>query len=463
MTAPARRAAYRVLRVVSGRRLDLSAALARVRGVLADERDRALATEIAAGTLRWRASLDWRLARVADRPLAELDPAIVDILRLSAYQILHLDRVPAAPVVSDAVDLARAAGLARAGGFVNAVLRRLARQGDAPSGPPRPSEDDLERRARVSGPVRDAALDYLSVTWSHPRWLAERWLDRHGFAAAERWVAFDNARAPLTLRANRLHIDRDTLAARLAADGIETVPTRFAPDGLVVVRGHPLRAPIAGEGLFVPQDEASQLVTAFAGAEPGERVLDACAAPGGKATAFAASVGPSGRLVALELRPRRVALLVQTLRASGASHARVVRADVGAGIPFGAVFDRVVVDAPCSGLGTLRRDPDVRWRRTAEDLGPLAHTQRRMLHEVARAVRPGGLLVYATCSSEPEENEAVVEAFLADHPHFSLPGPDTSDAHEALRPVIDDRGCLRTSPAAHGLEAFFAATMARTG
>ncbi|MEQ1913026.1 MAG: RsmB/NOP family class I SAM-dependent RNA methyltransferase, partial [Vicinamibacterales bacterium] len=225
-------------------------------------------------------------------------------------------------------------------------------------------------------------------------------------------------------------------------------------DAVIVDRGN-LREE-ATRGDFVVQDEASQVVALLAGASPGALVLDTCASPGGKATAIAASLHEGARLVACDLRDRRIALLQRTIANTGATNIRVVQADAARPLPFGPQFSTVFVDAPCSGLGTLRRDPDIRWRRTAEDLPALASTQSTMLTNAAAVVRPGGRLVYATCSSEPEENELVAAAFLAQHPEFSQVSPTA--VHGAIASeLVDSEGHLRTEPDRHGLELFFGA------
>jgi 16S rRNA (cytosine967-C5)-methyltransferase len=268
----------------------------------------------------------------------------------------------------------------------------------------------------------------------------------------------------MTLRANTIRMDRVALAERLADEGVITVPTRFAPDGLVVTGGNPLHSRLASEGAFLVQDEASQLVALAVGARPGERVLDVCAAPGGKTVALSAAVGHRGLVVAGDVRGRRVALLCQTLSRSGAERVRVARFDATAPLPFEPRFDAVLLDAPCSGLGTIRRDPEIRWRRTVEDLAVLAATQRTMLERSAAAVAPGGRLVYATCSSEPDENEEVVAAFLADHREFGLERPGAGGpGADILDQVVAPSGFLRTWPHQHGLEAFFAAVLRRRG
>jgi 16S rRNA (cytosine967-C5)-methyltransferase len=447
MIGPARVAAYEILRAVSSERADLPAAVAAARARLADPRDAALAADIAVGVQRWRNALDHVVAAAAGRPLAKLDPEVVDILRLSAYQLLHLTRVPAAAVVDDAVNLARRARKGSAAGLVNAVLRRLSRERRNLPLPPRPPD------ARD----RDAAVRYLSVTLSHPAWLVERWLDRLGFERTEAWLRFDNAPAPLTLRPNPFRTTRAALLAALEGAGVAARPGRFAPDALIVDDWTHLHE-VASE-LYSIQDEASQLVTLAAGPRPGLRVLDTCASPGGKAMALAAAMGGQGLLVAADVRERRIALLRRTLAASGAPNVRILQTDLRRPLPVPAVFDTVLVDAPCSGLGALRRDPDIRWRRHADDLARLAAAQALMIRHAADAVAPGGRLVYATCSSEPEENDAIVDGLLAERPAFRA----VDLRRDAWLPgaVVDDRGRLRTEPDRHDLEAFFAAALER--
>jgi 16S rRNA (cytosine967-C5)-methyltransferase len=450
MIAPARVAAYEILCAISAGNADLPTATAVARGGLHDERDRALAAEIASGVQRWRAALDHLIVAFSRRPISRLDAEIVDILRLSAYQLLHLTRVPASAVVDDAVNLVRRAGKTSATGFVNAVLREMSRKRAALPLPPRPADPS----------DRAAALDYCSITLSHPRWLAARWLDRLGMDVAESWMQFDNTPGSLTLRANRLRITRDDLAARLEADGIHVHVSPWAPDALVVDEGHPLRDCALEDGAFFAQDEASQLVALLAGDRPPPRVLDTCASPGGKTTAIAAAMEGRGLLVATDLRDRRIDLLRRTVAASGATNVRIVQADLLKPLPFSSTFECVLVDAPCSGLGTLRRDPDIRWRRVEADLPILAAAELTMLQRASEVVAPGGRLIYATCSSEPEENEAIVDAFLPTAPAFSsVHASETSPRLAAT--LVDARGHLRTQPHLHGLEAFFGAVFVR--
>ena len=450
MIGPARVAAYEILTAVSAGNADLPTAIAFSRGGLRDDRDRALAAEIASGVQRWRATLDHLIAAFSKRPLSKLDPEIVEILRLSAYQLLHLTRVPASAVVDDAVNLVRRAGKTSATGCVNAVLREVSRKREALPLPPRPA--DRSDRAAV--------LDYFSITLSHPRWLAGRWCDRFGFDVAEQWMQFNNTPGTLTLRANRLKVTRDELAAHLRSHDVEAHPAAYAPDALVIDEGYPLRLGLDDSGLFFVQDEASQLVALLAGDPPPTRVLDACASPGGKTTAIAAAMAGDGLLVATDLRDRRISLLRRTVGLSGARNVRIVQTDLRKPLPFTQPFDCVLVDAPCSGLGTLRRDPDIRWRRRESDLPALAAAELTMLRQAADGVAPGGRLVYATCSSEPEENEHIVDAFAAASPQF-VPVAANAATVRLTDSLVDARGFLRTEPHRHQLEAFFGAVFVR--
>jgi 16S rRNA (cytosine967-C5)-methyltransferase len=448
MTAPARTAAYQALRAIAGGRVDLPTALQSSRTHLEDERDRSLAAEIVTGTLRWQRSLDHLAEHFSKRRINKLDPEVVTILRLSLYQLLHLDRVPASAVVDDAVDLTRAARKPSASGFVNAVLRGVLRQRHKLPLPARPT----------TGDDRDAALAYLGITHSHPEWLVARWLDRYGFDATERWVRFNNETPALTVRVNRLRTTREQAAAALGADDIDTEAAEFAPDGLVVTRGNPLRRP--PDGLVFVQDEASQLISFVIRASPGERVLDLCASPGGKTLAMAADMNDVGRIVASDVRARRLALLADTVTRSGTRCVTVVRVPTTGALPFAPVFDAVLVDAPCSGLGTIRRDADIRWRRREDELSGLGRAQVALLMRAADVLRPGGRLVYATCSSEPEENDGVIAAFLAARDDFRSVDL-RAKAVPVIAPFIDEHGFFRTTPSEHALEAFFAALLTR--
>ena len=454
MIAPARRAAYEVLRAVSDDTLDLPAALARARDALRDPRDRALAGEIAIGVLRWRGALDAMIVTLARRPLARLDREVTDILRLGLYQLWQLQRVPPSAVVDDAVELTRVAHRGRASALVNASLRAFTRTSADRLLPKAPADPARSRKQ---------ALEYLSTALSHPLWLVERWLDRYGFDATAEWLKFNNSAAPLTLRVNTLRTATAAVREALGASAVTTDPARYAPDALVVCEGNPLATRSFAAGEFIVQDEASQLVAHMAAARAGERVLDACAAPGGKTVVMAAESGGRALIVAADVRRRRVALLAETLRRTAVA-AHVLQMDLRRPVPLAPVFDCVLVDAPCSGLGTVRRDPDIKWRRDAAALPVLAAAQRALVANAAGAVRPGGRLVYATCSSEPEENDEVIDGFLQQVPAFvpmARADIERLPRGGALSQVCDEHGRLRTLPFQHGLEAFFAAVVVK--
>ena len=449
MLAPARGAAYRALRAVAAGSHDLPSACALEDGALADPRDRALMREIVTGTLRWKRRLDHLIEAFAKRKVDRIDPEVRTILELSAHQLLHLDRVPAAAVVDDAVNLTKMVRKTSAAGFVNAVLRAIARRGTNLPLPPRPAP---------GAGVQDQ-IAYLGITLSHPDWLVERWLARVGFDETECWLLFNNEVPPACLRVNPLQGTRERCLEQLAAAGVSVTPARWAAGAFIVESGDPQL--VTAAGLVFIQDEASQLVATLVQAGPGARVLDTCAAPGGKTTAIAARMEDDGLIVACDVRPRRMRLLGDTVRLSAASAIRLVQIGQTGPLPFAPFFDWVRVDAPCSGLGTLRRDPDAKWARTAADLPALVAAQGTLLARAAEVVRPGGRLVYATCSSEPEENDGVVSSFLDAHPDFTQVDLSQNLPDGIPPDVIDAGGVLRTSPPRHGLEAFYGAVLAR--
>jgi 16S rRNA (cytosine967-C5)-methyltransferase len=445
----ARLAAVKVLAAVERGRTTLAAEMDRARPEIATGRDRSLFFEIVAGTLRWRNELDALLTRYSRRPLDALDANVRAILRIGAYQLRHLDRVPVHAVVHESVELARALGHPRASGFVNALLRSMWRERTKITLPGRPqSADD-----------RSAALAYLSATLSHPEWLVDRWLARFPFDAVERWCQFNNAPPDVTIRPIG-DLGPDELRRALAAAGVPVMPARFVTGAIRLPPGALTRLPPSVRASVVIQEEASQIVAHAVGARPGERVLDACAAPGGKTVLIAAAMAGRGLLVAGDVRPARVRLLRSTLTRARIA-APIVQLDALRPLPFDAAFDRVFVDVPCSGLGTLRRDPDLKWARHPGDLPRFAAAELQILTNAARAVRRGGALIYATCSGEPQENDEVVDRFLGAEPDFVeqavRPGPEIAGAAG----LVDARGRLRTLPFRDDLDAFFAAAFLR--
>jgi 16S rRNA (cytosine967-C5)-methyltransferase len=448
--APARKAALDALGAVARGRRDLGDALDHARRRLNDPRDVALLHELAIGTVRWQSRLDAAIGALSSVPLTKLDLEVLLALRLAAYQLLYLTRVPASAVVHDAVAQVRQARKSSAAGLTNAVLRRLA-AGERPALPSRPAGLVADDRA--------AWTEYLAAEHAHPAWLVARWLAREPLAVVETWLAFNNATAELTLRLNPLAgATRDATLAALSAEGVTVTPSRCAPDSVRVVDGAAAISRTVASGACLIQDEGSQLAGLFAAVSRGERVLDVCAAPGGKALMYAAATDP-GLLVACDARYARVALLTETLRRGGAARAAVVHLDPDAGLPFTAAFDVVVVDAPCSGMGTLRRDPDIKWRRQPDDLARFAARQVDLVRRAAACVRPGGRLVYTTCSTEPEENDAVVATVLETVPELCR--RVGASVPPALAPFVEADGTFRTHPARDGLDGYFGVTFTR--
>jgi 16S rRNA (cytosine967-C5)-methyltransferase len=409
-------------------------------------RDRAFATELVYGTLRWRGRLDFALGACCDRPLGELEPVVRTLLRLGAYQLLFLAPVPPRAAIDESVRCAQAMGWARASGLVNAVLRQLAR-----------------RRAALAFPeLASDPLAHLVHALSLPEWIARRWLDSVGAEEAAALARAANETPPLTARVNPLATTREQLLAELAPRWPEARLARHAPLGLSLGHGDPGNDPAFREGRFTIQDEASQLVVEMLAPQPGEAVLDLCAAPGAKTTAIAERIGAQGLVVACDRNARRLELVGRAARRLGLGNVRLAHADGTQPLPPlpRAPFARVLVDAPCSGLGTLRRNPDARWRLRPEDPAALAPTQRALLECAARAVMPGGALVYSTCTLLAEENEAVIGSFLAAHAEFSPVA--RSELPEAVHAFVGADGFMRTWPPRHGIDGFFAARLARS-
>jgi 16S rRNA (cytosine967-C5)-methyltransferase len=438
-----------LLRVDQGGYSDLllDAALSSAPGL--DPRDRGLATELVYGVLRRRGRLDFALARCCSQPLAKLETRVLWLLRLGAYQLLHLERVPNRAAVNETVELARRLGLERVTGLVNGVLRALDRGVAAIPWPA----------------LADHPLGHLQHTLSLPAWLAQRWLSECGAEEAAALAAALQEPAPFTMRANTLRTSRETLLAALAEAGHEAQPTGYAPDGIVVTRRGPAPLPGGSDGWFQVQDEASQLIPLLLAPQAGERILDGCAAPGGKTTELAALTGNGARIIALDLHPQRIDLIRAGAERLGCSGIESRAWDLRRTPDFIPVesLDKVLLDAPCSGLGVLRRNPETRWRRTAAEVQELAQLQRELLTSVAPLVRPGGVLLYSLCTTTPEETVGVVDTFLAAHPDFAR-----EDARDFLPPhcaeLVDTTGALRTLPHRHGgMDAFFAVRLRRAG
>jgi 16S rRNA (cytosine967-C5)-methyltransferase len=395
--------------------------LERAADELADPRDVGLLHEITLGVLRRRASLDHVLAQAAGRPPESLDPAVRAILRLGAYELLHLTRVPDFAAVDGAVRLTHAGGASRASGLVNAVLRRIAR----------------ERVSLLPPAAAEGDVAALALETSHPAWWTERLVARLGWARARAVLEADNRPAPLVLRSARRRMEPAAVADRLRSEGVSTEPGAFLHEALRVLSGLPQHTAAWKEGLAWVQDEAAQLPVALLGSMLPGPALDACAAPGGKTLQMADVLEAGAVLVAADRHLGRLRRLTSGLARVGPAGVLPLAADA-ARPALRAGFAVALVDAPCSGTGTLRRHPELRWRLRPEDPARLAHLQAGVLSSTAALVRPGGRLVYAVCSMEPEEGEEMVAAFLQREPGLGSrtdgtfsPRPHTAPAMRA--------------------------------
>jgi 16S rRNA (cytosine967-C5)-methyltransferase len=442
--APARRCAYRVVRRVHADGAFADRAFrAEADRIGLDARDRALAQRLAYGTVQRRATLDALLAAVSSRPPEAIDPAVLDALRLGVHQLVHLEGIPDHAAVAETVELVKGE-VPRAAGFANAVLRRAAREAPALA-------------ARLPDDTPAAA----AVAHSHPEWVVRLWWDLLGPDEARALLARDNEPPESALRVNALRASPAAVAAELEAAGVQARGDERLPEALVLgapfdVHGSRLFA----DGLVMPQSRSSMLVARTLAPRAGERVLDLCAAPGAKTTHLAALMGGEGRVVALERHPGRAQALAENVARLGAERVVEVRAADAAEPQPDAPFDRVVLDPPCSDLGTLQARPDVRWRKTPETVAELGALQRRLLGVATEAVRPGGVLVYSTCTISPEENERQVERLLAERDDL-----EADDLGAVLPDLAHPRAprFLQILPHRHGSDGFFVARLHKRG
>lgn len=415
-----------------------------------ESRDRALATELAYSTVKAWGTIDWALGLFLSRPLEKLPAWIRCVLRLGASQILYMKRIPVRAIIYETVELAKKYGHKGTANLVNGVLRSLSRQAE-------------------NLPYPEASTDpagYLALVHYHPRWLVEEWLRLYGFQDTETLLQMNNQPAPLVLRTNTMKITPAELVELLAAEGAAAEPARYAPEGLVVEGlGSVENSPSFQEGLFYVQDEGSQLVSHALNPPSGAVVMDTSAAPGGKTTHLAQLMGDRGRIIAADIHPGRLELITVNCRRLGITCVETVLADareLGGRYPEAA--DCILVDAPCTGLGVLRRRADARWRKELAQAGELARLQLEILMGVRGALKPGGILVYSTCSLAPEENDEVVRGFLAAAPEFVLSPIEAlySLLPADLKETAGD-GMVQFLPHKHGTDGFYVARLQKTG
>ncbi|TEB17909.1 Ribosomal RNA small subunit methyltransferase B [Pelotomaculum sp. FP] len=407
--------------------------------------DRAFATELSYGALRSLNTLDWVLAQFVSQPLARQSPAVRNILRLGVYQLMFMDRVPPAAACNEAAELARQYGHQGVVRFVNGVLRNVARR-----------LGDIKYPALEENPVEHIALKY-----SHPVWLIKRWMEEFGLEDTIAICRADNEPAPNTIRTNTLKINRDGLADRLTREGLSVVKTGFAPEGLYIEGFLSLGSLDSfREGFFQVQDESSILAGRALMPLPGSFVIDACGAPGGKTTHLAQLMENRGRILAFDIHPHKLDLIKENCARLGIGIVEAAAGDARE-LPAGlhGQADFVLVDAPCSGLGVLRRRPDARWRKDPGEIPAVVQLQSQILESASRCVKAGGVLLYSTCSITHEENLGQVEDFLNGNPEFGLEELGTTLPGELDNNGTLRRGYIQLYPGDHGMDGFFIARM----
>ena len=399
---PARRAAFEILRRVAGGAF--SSILLAAEEPDLKPADRALCHELVLGVLRRQLFLDKIVEHCSKRRVESLDLPVRIALRMGLYQLRFLSRIPAAAAVNESVTLVRSAKLSSAAAFVNAVLRRAIR------------EDGYDPASEAKDP-----LEKLAIATSHPVWLIDRWASAFGLAEAEAFARSNNDIPPIAFRVVRKRASEEELLSKLTAAGASIESSRIAENAFRVVGASAVLRGLSGAGQIYLQDEASQLVPQLLNVQPGERVLDLCAAPGGKTTLMADRAQDSASIIAADRSPSRLTTIITTTALHQLHSITPMLLDASQTLPFPpATFDRVLVDAPCSGTGTLRRNPEIRWRLTNDDIRNFAEAQKQFLRNAATVLKPGGRLVYSTCSVEREENEEVVADFLQHTTSFKL-------------------------------------------
>lgn len=407
-------------------------------------RDRAFIKHLVQGVFRWRLRLDWIIEQASDLPFKKIKPPVLNILRLALFQVFFLDRVPDSAAVNEAVKQAKGGGARHAAPFINGILRHICRHKEKFSLPDRD---------------KDPAL-YLSVFYSYPRWLVQYCLEKWGTPFTEALLDAENQLPKLTLRTNTLRISRDALLGELQDAGIMGRPTPYSPEGILLpdFRGTVMDLEAFQKGFFQVQDQAAQITTHLLAPRAGESILDVCAGLGGKTSHLAQLIGDEGHVVALDVSRDRLVKLRANSGRLGLARTEPVAADAmgGLGSLFKATFDRILVDAPCSGLGVLSKHPDGKWNKEAEDLVRLSRVQKKILEQGLSLLTRGGHLLYVTCTLTEEENEGLVRGIVEDNQDIGLldlreHGP------EWAWDLIDGEGFFRTYPHRHQMDGFFAA------
>jgi 16S rRNA (cytosine967-C5)-methyltransferase len=453
--SPARKIAYEVLRRVEAEGAYASDLLHAELGARIRVEDAGLATELVMGVLRWRRLLDFLLDRQLKKPVVKLDLPVALALRIGLYQLRFLERIPARAAVNESVELVKSARKTSAATLVNAVLRRAA--------------DDAQLPAQNLLPQDTPAAERLGILHSHPTWMVERWLARLGEQQTIAQLEADNRTPRLTCALHDVR-QREEIFTALKHAGLRIEPGRILQSAFAVSGGSPTRTESFRSGAISIQDEASQTVPLLLDVQTKDRVLDLCAAPGGKTPPLVRAAGPSGTVVAADRHAHRLRAMREQFQRLDLTQVRLVELDAASPLPFSALFHRILVDAPCSGTGTLARHPEIRWRLRPEQFAEFGALQISLLKSALERLAPGGRLVYSTCSMEPEENEQVVQEALRGTTGLKrkVGNEVARDLEDKLvagrdeKSLFDREGYFRTTPDALETDGFFAAIISKT-
>lgn len=409
--------------------------------------DVGLVTELVYGTIQRRLTLDTVISRFVKGGTAKLQPWVLNLLRLSLYQVRYLDRVPERAAVHEAVEIAKQRGHQGIASMVNGVLRSVIRQPETWDTPPQGNK-----------------VEQLSYIESHPAWLVKRWIKLYGEEAARAICAANNRPPHASVRVNRLKITADELLEKLREQYPQADYSQVSPDGLVI-SGHAAGTSWFHEGYLSVQDESSMLVGPALHAQPGMRVLDACAAPGGKTTHIAELMQNQGEIIACDVHPHKRELIEQNANRLGVTIIKTMVADA-ADLPQQGLgqFDRILLDAPCTGFGVIRRKPDIRWNKQPEDIKEISEIQWHLLQQVSQLLKPGGLMVYSTCTIDPKENQDMILRFCQEHPEFELDKTLQADLPERIRELMtENSGYVQILPHHFNSDGFFISRIRRKG
>jgi len=453
--SPARKIAYEVLRRVEAEGAYASDLLHAELGARIRVEDAGLATELVMGVLRWRRLLDFLLDRQLKKPVVKLDLPVALALRIGLYQLRFLERIPARAAVNESVELVKSARKTSAATLVNAALRRAA--------------DDAQLPAQNLLPQDTPAAERLGILHSHPTWMVERWLARLGEQQTIAQLEADNRTPRLTCALHDVR-QREEIFTALKHAGLRIEPGRILQSAFAVSGGSPTRTESFRSGAISIQDEASQTVPLLLDVQTKDRVLELCAAPGGKTPPLVRAAGPSGTVVAADRHAHRLRAMREQFQRLDLTQVRLVELDAASPLPFSALFHRILVDAPCSGTGTLARHPEIRWRLRPEQFAEFGALQISLLKSALERLAPGGRLVYSTCSMEPEENEQVVQEALRGTTGLKrkVGNEVARDLEDKLvagrdeKSLFDREGYFRTTPDALETDGFFAAIISKT-